>query len=76
MKKIISAVLVLLMAVGMTLAFSGCAQDDTLVCGVTIFDNMNEKDENGNWTGFETEFAQEVGKIIGMKVEFQEIDWG
>ena len=48
---------------------------ETLVCGVTIFENMNEKDENGEWTGFETEFAQEVGKILGMNVEFQEIDW-
>ena len=37
---------------------------------------MNEKDADGNWTGFESEFAMEVGKIIGMKVEFQEIDWG
>jgi polar amino acid transport system substrate-binding protein len=54
----------------------GCGKDDTLVCGVTIFENMNELDENGNWTGFESEFAMEVGKIIGMKVEFQEIDWG
>lgn len=53
----------------------GEVQADTLVCGVTIFENMNEKDENGNWTGFETEFAQEVGKLIGMEVEFQEIDW-
>lgn len=48
---------------------------ETLVCGVTIFENMNEKDENGEWTGFETEFAQEVGKLLGMNVEFQEIDW-
>jgi polar amino acid transport system substrate-binding protein len=48
---------------------------ETLTCGVTIFENMNEKDENGEWTGFETEFAQEVGKLLGMNVEFQEIDW-
>lgn len=48
---------------------------ETLVCGVTIFENMNEKDENGEWTGFETEFAQAVGEIIGMNVDFQEIDW-
>ncbi len=49
---------------------------ETLTCGVTIFPGMNEKDENGEWTGFETEFAQEVGKLLGMNVEFQEIDWG
>ena len=55
---------------------ASCSKEDNkLVCGVTIFENMNEKDANGNWTGFESEFAIEVGKIIGMDVEFQEIEW-
>ena len=75
MKKILSLALALLMLVSATLVMSSCAKEDTLVCGVTIFENMNEKDENGNWTGFESEFAMEVGKIIGMDVEFQEIVW-
>ena len=73
MKKILCLALALVMCACMLV---GCGKDDTLVCGVTIFENMNELDENGNWTGFESEFAMEVGKIIGMKVEFQEIDWG
>ena len=34
---------------------------------------MNEKDENGNWTGFESEFAIEVGKILGM--DLPEPEW-
>ena len=76
MKKIISLVLVLLMAVCTMLAFTGCSEGETLVCGVTILPKMNEQDADGNWTGFETEFAQEVGKILGMKVKFQVIDWG
>ncbi|MBQ8163178.1 MAG: transporter substrate-binding domain-containing protein [Clostridia bacterium] len=76
MKKILSMVLVIVMIACTAFAFSGCKKEnDTLVCGVTIFENMNEKDANGNWTGFETEFAIEVGKIIGMDVEFQEIVW-
>ena len=76
MKKIISFVLALTMIVGALFSLSGCfANGDKLVCGVTIFENMNEKDEDGNWTGFESEFAIEVGKILGMKVEFQEILW-
>lgn len=75
MKKIISLALALLM-VATLFIFTGCdKKEETLVCGVTIFENMNEKDENGNWTGFESEFAMEVGKLIGMNVEFQEIDW-
>ena len=76
MKKILSLALALLMIVSATFVMSSCAkEDDTLVCGVTIFENMNELDANGNWTGFESEFAMAVGEIIGMKVEFQEIDW-
>ena len=74
MKKVLALTLAIVIAL---LAFAGCGEkkDNTLTCGVTIFENMNEKDENGNWTGFETEFAIEVGKIIGMDVDFQEIDW-
>ena len=85
MKKYLALILAALMCVTALVACTPAAdagnasdanlEDNTLVCGVTIFENMNEKDENGNWTGFETEFAQEVGKLIGMDVAFQEIDW-
>ena len=63
------------MCTGAIFALSSCGKNDTLVCGVTIFENMNEQDADGNWTGFESEFAMEVGKLIGMDVEFQIIDW-
>ena len=76
MKKIIAIILALVMTVGAALTMSSCQKDDnTLVCGVTIFENMNEQNPDGSWTGFESEFAMEVGKIIGMEVEFQEIEW-
>ena len=77
MKKILSLTLAVLMLLSITLAFASCGgkADNTLVCGVTIFEKMNEKDADGNWTGFESDFAVEVGKLIGMDVEFQEIDW-
>ena len=45
------------------------------VCGVTLYEPMNFKDSAGNWTGFDTEFALLVGDIMGMEVEFQEIEW-
>ena len=75
MKRIIS--LLLAAAIMLTSAFMlvSCGEDNTLTCGVTIFANMNEQDADGNWIGFESEFAIEVGKILGMNVEFQEIDW-
>ncbi len=76
MKKIIALALVVLMMTSALMMFSGCGKEaDTLTCGVTIFANMNEQDENGYWTGFESDFAREVGKIIGMEVDFQEISW-
>ena len=77
MKKLLAIILALVMTVGAVFTMSSCAKDDnTLVCGVTIFKNMNEQNPDGTWTGFESEFAMEVGKIIGMEVKFQEIDWG
>ena len=77
MKKIISLVLAAALMLTALFAFTGCAKEDNvLVCGVTPFPNMNEQDENGNWTGFESEFAMEVGKLIDMEVKFQLIDWG
>ena len=75
MKKILALVLAMVLC---AFCFAACSKeeaDNTLTCGVTIFENMNDKDENGEWTGFETEFAIEVGKLIGMDVDFQEIDW-
>ena len=73
MKKILCLALALAMCACM---FIGCAKEDnTLTCGVTIIPGLNEKDADGNWTGFESEFAMEVGKILGMEVKFQEIEW-
>lgn len=77
MKKIIAIVLALVMTMCAVLTMSSCSkEDDTLVCGVTIFEKMNEQNADGTWTGFESEFAMEVGKIIGMDVKFQIIEWG
>ena len=58
--------------------FASCENpnpEDTLVCGVTIIPGLNEKNADGTWTGFESDFATEVAKILGMKVKFVEISW-
>ncbi len=75
MKRILSLMLALAIMITSAFMLVGCGDDNTLTCGVTIFENMNEQDADGNWIGFESEFAIEVGKIIGMDVEFQEIEW-
>ncbi len=77
MKKILAIALALVMVIGAVFTMSSCAdeEENVLVCGVTIIPGLNEKDANGNWTGFESEFAMAVGEIIGMEVEFKQIDW-
>ena len=46
-----------------------------LVIGITYFEPMNYKDENGGLTGSETEYAQSVCEKLGVKATFQKIDW-
>ena len=47
----------------------------TLVVGVTEFEPMNYRTEDGAWTGFDTEFAEAVAEKLGVKAEFVVIDW-
>lgn len=46
-----------------------------LVIGITDYAPMNYKDENGAWTGFDTEFALAVCEKLGVTAEFVEIEW-
>ena len=48
-----------------------------LIVGITDYAPMDYKDENGNWTGFDAEFAQLFAKELGVECEFYVIaDWG
>lgn len=46
-----------------------------LVVGITDFEPMDYKDDNGEWVGFDADLAKKVGEDLGVEVEFQEIDW-
>ncbi len=47
-----------------------------MIVGITIYEPMNYKAEDGSWTGFDTEFALAVGEKLGVDIEFFEIaDW-
>ncbi len=48
---------------------------DTLVIGITDFEPMNFRGADGEWTGFDTEFAVAVCEKLGVSPEFIEIDW-
>ena len=84
MKKVLCLLLAMVMCVG----FVGCgnntdAESDwayiegkgVLTIGVTNYPPMNYLDDNGDWTGFDTEFAQAVAETLGVDVEFVEISW-
>ena len=86
MKKFLSLVLAGVMCLG----FAGCnggkeakggaaefeeVKDGKLTVGTTIYEPMNYKNENGDWTGFDTEFAQAVAKKLGAEAEFVVFDW-
>ena len=47
----------------------------TLVVGITDFEPMDYKDENGNWIGFDADLATAFAESLGVTVEFAEINW-
>ncbi len=47
----------------------------TLVVGITDFEPMDYKDENGEWIGFDADMAKAFADSLGVDVEFVEIDW-
>lgn len=46
-----------------------------LVIGYTVYAPMNYTDDDGNFTGFDTELARAVCERLGVEPEFQEIVW-
>ncbi len=83
MKKIIAILLAGIMLI--SFAACGAKKSDSdlayikdkgvLTVGITDYAPMDYKDKNGEWTGFDAEFARLVGEKLGVKVEFVEIDW-
>ena len=85
MKKIISLALVVLLVATL---FAGCGSKETsdlkaiqnkgkIVIGITDYAPMDYKDENGEWTGFDAEFARLFAEELGVDREFFVIaDWG
>lgn len=82
MKKILS---ILLIAASAATMLTGCGSSATdwsyieekgeMTIGITYFEPMNYMDDNGELTGFETEFAQAVCEKLGIKPTFIKIDW-
>ena len=83
MKKLIALTLCLILTLTV---FAGCGQKNesdlayiqdkgTMVVGITVYRPMDYQDENGEWIGFDAEFAKLVAKELGVEAEFVIIDW-
>ena len=83
MKKLIALTLCLILTLTL---FVGCDKSSgsdmeyiknkgTMVVGVTIYEPMDYKDENGEWIGFDAEFAKLVAEELDVEAEFVIIDW-
>ena len=90
MKKTLTILLALVMALTVVLTGCGgntdapeATQADSvyitekgeLTVGMTIYEPMNFKAEDGSWTGFDTEFTIAVCEKLGVTPNFVEIDW-
>jgi len=85
MKKILSLVVLLAMVVSLA-ACGGGAQNEAgdldyvkengkMVIGYTVYAPMNFTDDEGKFTGFDTELAMLVCEKLGVEPEFTEINW-
>ena len=84
MKKIFAMLLSVILVLSL---FAGCGSSGDsdmayikdkgkLIVGITDYAPMDYKDENGEWTGFDAEFARLVAQELGVDVEFFLIaDW-
>ena len=84
MKKILLALLVVAIiavsAVGMVACNNKSDSEyilgkGELVCGITLYEPMNYKTAAGDYTGFETDFANAVCEELGIKARFEVINW-
>lgn len=84
MKKFLAMLLSVLLVLSLFAGCGGKSDSDLayirdkgkLVVGITDYAPMDYKDESGEWTGFDAEFARLVAKELGVDVEFFLIaDW-
>ena len=85
MKKIIAMLLAMVLVLSALTACGSKSASDLetvqkngkIVIGITDYAPMDYKDENGNWTGFDAEFAELFAQELGVDCEFYVIaDWG
>ena len=89
MKKLFASILAAVLVMS---SFSGCGAKQeaagdsdlayiqgkgTMIVGITEYEPMDYKDENGEWIGFDADLANKVAEDLGVKAEFLVLaDWG
>ena len=84
-KTLIVVAVVLALVLSMSAVLVGCGSNKTdaeyildkgtLICGITLYEPMNYADDEGEMTGFDTEFAEAVCAKLGIQAKFQVIKW-
>ena len=84
MKKVFAIALAMILVLG---CFAGCGSKEAsdmsavkkagkIVVGITDYAPMDYLDDNGQWTGFDAEFARLFAEELGVECEFYVIaDW-
>lgn len=86
MKKVIS---IMILVLGLSVIISGCQTKDkaidvwskiedrgSIIMGLDdTFVPMGFRNNNGEFTGFDVDLAKEAVKRMGLKIEFQPMDW-
>ncbi len=77
MKKLLAIGAGVMLSLCAAFGASACSgkNENTLVIGYTEYAPMNYYDENNNFIGFDTEFAETVCAALGYQPKFQLIDW-
>ncbi len=85
MKKLVKSLIAMVLAIAAFFTFTACDSTGDLnaikkagkiVVGITDYEPMDYKDENGKWIGFDAELAEMFAEELGVDCEFYEIvDW-
>lgn len=85
MKKLITLILAVALSIAACFSLTACGETGDLkavkdankiIIGITDYEPMDYKDENGKWIGFDAELSEMFANELGVKCEFVEIvDW-
>jgi len=74
-KKHVVVALVMILALTFGLTACPSSSQSELIIGYTVYEPMNYTDENGKFTGFDTELAEAVCAKLKMTPKFVVINW-